>query len=83
MAQSGGSVAVGVGGGEARRRQILNQIKEKHEPNSSYFQEFLIEYELLSEYRLLQKNGPHNGVYVIPSHKVGLNVSCLTSLHYH
>ena len=58
------------GGGEARRRQILKEIKEKHEPNSSYFQEFLIEYELLSEYRLLQKNGPHNGVYVIPSHKV-------------
>merc|ERR1711892_431816 len=69
MAQSGVSAA---GGGEARRRQILNQIKEKHEPNSSYFQEFLIEYELLSEYRLLQKNGPHNGVYVIPSHKSAL-----------
>jgi len=58
--------------GEERRRQILKEIKEKSEPNSSYFQEFLIEYELLSEYRLLQKNGPHNGVYVIPSHKSAL-----------
>ena len=57
-------------GGEARRRQLLSQIKERQEPNSSYFQEFLVEYELLSEYRLLQKNGPHNGVYVIPSSKV-------------
>ena len=59
--------------GEERRRQILKEIKEKSEPTSSYFQEFLIEYELLSEYRLLQKNGPHNGVYVIPSHKVSFS----------
>ena len=46
---------------EAKRKRILDQIKEKNEPNSSLFQEFIIEYQLQAEYRLLQKNGPHNG----------------------
>lgn len=46
---------------ESKRQKILDHIKEKNEPNSSLFQEFIIEYQLQAEYRLLQKNGPHNG----------------------
>merc|ERR1712227_48297 len=54
---------------EKSRRKILNRIREQNVPNSHLFQEFLVEYELLAEYRLLQKNGPHRGVYVVPSSK--------------
>jgi len=54
---------------EKSRRKILEKIREQNVPNSQLFQEFLVEYELLAEYRLLQKNGPHTGVYVIPSSK--------------
>ena len=57
---------------ETERKKILDQIKEKNIPNSSLYQEFIIEYQLLAEYRLLQKNGPHNGVYIIPSSKSAL-----------
>jgi hypothetical protein len=36
------------------RRRILAKIREQNEPNSNLFQEFLVEYELQAEYRLLQ-----------------------------
>merc|ERR1711953_272281 len=52
--------------------EIGNGKKENYIPNSSLYQEFIIEYQLLAEYRLLQKNGPHNGVYIIPSSKSAL-----------
>ena len=39
---------------ENSRRKILEKIREQNVPNSQLFQEFLVEYELLAEYRLLQ-----------------------------
>ena len=39
---------------EKSRRKILEKIREQNVPNSQLFQEFLVEYELLAEYRLLQ-----------------------------
>ena len=39
---------------DKNRQKILNRIREQNVPNSQLFQEFLVEYELLAEYRLLQ-----------------------------
>lgn len=44
---------------ENSRRKILEKIREQNVPNSQLFQEFLVEYELLAEYRLLQVNFDH------------------------
>ncbi|CBY20184.1 unnamed protein product [Oikopleura dioica] len=54
---------------EGARQKVLDKLREQSIPCSQLFQEFLVEYELLSEYQLLQKNGPHTGVYIVPSAK--------------
>jgi len=54
---------------EGARQKVLDKLREQSIPSSQLFQEFLVEYELLSEYQLLQKNGPHTGVYIVPSAK--------------
>ena len=39
---------------EGARQKVLDKLREQSIPSSQLFQEFLVEYELLSEYQLLQ-----------------------------